>query len=149
MPIDPSLQTLLDAANRARRAGRCPASEEESLERRFGCGELLAVYGTLLPGGANHGVLAGCGGNWASGEVTGFRTMRAFPVFTPDPRGPAIAVELLHSAELPGHWPMLDAFEGDEYRRVLVPVLVGGRLHRIANLYEAVEPVQGRGDATN
>ena len=31
-------------------------------------------------------------------------------------------VDVLESAELPRHWKKLDAFEGADYRRIVVPV---------------------------
>ena len=35
---------------------------------------------------------------------------------------PVIEVHLFESAELPDHWPRLDAFEGTGYRRVVTQV---------------------------
>jgi hypothetical protein len=56
--------------------------------------------------------------------------------------GPAVGVHVLTSAALRGAWDELDAFEGAEYRRVLVPVWSSGeretrRLVTVANIYEA------------
>jgi hypothetical protein len=36
-----------------------------------------------------------------------------------------VPVKLFESPGLPAHWRRLDAFEGDAYRRVVVPVKVG------------------------
>jgi gamma-glutamylcyclotransferase (GGCT)/AIG2-like uncharacterized protein YtfP len=140
MPFD-VLQLLLEVTA-ARRAGRRDASPaEHELEHRFACGAWLASYGSLAPGGKNHGELARCPGTWWQGTVTGHRAERQWPVFTFAERGPHVPVWLLHSRELPAQWSALDAFEGDEYRRILVPVWQGDQLFAVANLYEAVIPV--------
>jgi hypothetical protein len=36
-----------------------------------------------------------------------------------------VAVQLFTSEDLPDHWERLDAFEGDEYERVVVDVDLG------------------------
>lgn len=88
----------------------------------------LAVYGTLGAGRPNHHHLAPLGGVWSRGVVRGrfqekgwgaemgFRGLRL------DPEGEEIGVELLESDALADHWDRLDAFEGAEYRRVVVTV---------------------------
>jgi len=54
-----------------------------------------------------------------------------------------VPAALLASDALPRAWAELDAFEGAEYRRVLVPVWSTAADDRallaVANLYEAVE----------
>lgn len=95
----------------------------------------LAAYGTLAPGRVNHGQLAALAGRWQPGTVRG-RLVAAgwgaglgFPGLVLDPTGLEIAVMLLESPDLPGHWPRLDAFEGPGYRRVTTEVrTVGGEL---------------------
>jgi hypothetical protein len=73
--------------------------------------------------------------------VTGRVAQRTWRAFTFDPAGAPVAVHVLHSAHLRAHWRALDAFEGADYRRELVPVAdAGGRL-LVANLYAAVTPV--------
>lgn len=130
-------------ANAAREAGDAHGGAAgEALERRFGCSHWLASYGSLAPGGLNHGELARCAGTWWQGTVTGFRAERQWPVFTFADGGPHVPMWLLHSPWLPEHWAALDAFEGGEYRRILVPVWDGDRLLAIANLYEAARPVR-------
>jgi hypothetical protein len=37
----------------------------------------------------------------------------------------SLPVKLFESPDPPAHWRRLDAFEGDAYRRVVVPVSVG------------------------
>jgi gamma-glutamylcyclotransferase (GGCT)/AIG2-like uncharacterized protein YtfP len=88
----------------------------------------LAVYGTLAPGGPNHHQLAGLHGRWLRGTVrgwlsaSGWAASLGYPALTLDPMGPLVDVQLFESLDLPNHWPRLDEFEGNEYRRVVTPV---------------------------
>lgn len=132
---------LVFRAMAARRADRIDADAERQLEAAFGCSRRLAVYGTLAPGAANAHELADCRGRWTSGHVSGRRGERVFPVFTFDPAAPPVPVEVFDSGDLPACWQRLDAFEGDGYRRILVPVAWGDGRTTVANLYEAVVPV--------
>lgn len=68
--------------------------------------------------------------------------------FRPRVGGDAVAVQVLTAPLLATAWPDLDHFEGPGYERILVPVfsteLGGGqagerRLHKVANLYAAIE----------
>lgn len=138
------LQELLARATAARRHGRIDAEAERRLEAAFACCQRLAVYGTLAPGEANARQLAACPGTWSRGTVTGRRAEREHPVLTFDPAAPAVPVQVLHSGVLPAHWPRLDAFEGDEYRRILVPIVLAAGGSTVANLYEVARPVAGR-----
>lgn len=131
---------VVAAATLARRHGRFDLEAERRLEVAFGCSRWLAVYGTLAPNEQNHDQLATCPGTWSRGTVCGRRGEREFPVFTFDPASPPVAVQVLHSDSLPDHWGRLDAFEGDAYGRILVPVALAGRFV-VANLYEARRPV--------
>ncbi len=88
----------------------------------------LATYGSLAPGRVNHRQLAGLKGNWRRGVVRG-RLVEAgwgaaigYPGLTLDPDGSTVEVHLFESSDLPDHWPRLGAFEGEGYRRVVVPV---------------------------
>jgi len=107
----------------------------------------LCVYGSLAPGKSNHHQLAGLVGTWTPGTVRGyFREVgwgpgSGFPGLVPDPSGPAVAIQLFTSPDLPAHWARLDAFEGEDYRRVPVEVEVGGEVV-VASIY-AVEPRRG------
>jgi gamma-glutamylcyclotransferase (GGCT)/AIG2-like uncharacterized protein YtfP len=93
----------------------------------------LAVYGSLGPGRPNHHHLAGLGGVWTRGTVRGrlqamgWGAQLGFPGLRLDTEGEEIAVDLLESALLADHWERLDAFEGSEYRRVMVNVDVASR----------------------
>jgi gamma-glutamylcyclotransferase (GGCT)/AIG2-like uncharacterized protein YtfP len=143
---------LLDAANAARRRSGTAADAEAQLDSLFGTGERLAVYGSLAPGRQNHHIVEPHGGTWTTGVVEGdllrygWGAAIGFPALYPRPGGPAVSVHLLTSSALRRTWADLDAFEGAEYRRVLVPVwsagVASGRvLVTVANLYEAAMPV--------
>ena len=88
----------------------------------------LAVYGSLAPGEVNFHHLADVAGAWFDGAVRGELVDRGwgarlgFPMLRWRADGDPVPVKLLVSPELPRHWERLDAFEGSEYRRVLVPV---------------------------
>ena len=47
----------------------------------------------------------------------GWGASLGFPAIRLDPDGDAVTVHILESADLPDHWPRLDAFEGEAYRR--------------------------------
>ena len=91
----------------------------------------LAVYGTLAPGKSNHCQLDGLRGTWLSGAVRGclieqgWAAGDGYPALVLDPQGNSIAVQVFISADLPDHWPRLDAFEGADYRRAPVMVEIG------------------------
>lgn len=88
----------------------------------------LATYGSLGPGRPNHHQLAMLRGKWLTGTVRGKRVNEGwgaklgFPALVLDPHGAEIEVSLLESPDLQEHWSRLDAFEGDEYQRVIVDV---------------------------
>jgi gamma-glutamylcyclotransferase (GGCT)/AIG2-like uncharacterized protein YtfP len=42
-----------------------------------------------------------------------------------DDAGDVVEVAVFESDDLPAHWARLDAFEGDEYERVVAAVTVG------------------------
>lgn len=119
---------------------------EEWLDARFRTSHRLAVYGTLAPGRPNHHVLAPLGGAWADGVVegelrrVGWGDALGYPALVPRAGGPAVEVQVLTSPALATAWHDLDAFEGPDYRRILVPVLAAGPdrgLIAVANLYAA------------
>lgn len=88
----------------------------------------LAVYGTLAPGRSNHHQVAAIGGRWIPGEVRGrllpdgWGAALGYPAIILDTGGPAVAVQVLESVQLPAHWSRLDDFEGPGYRRVVTMV---------------------------
>lgn len=111
-------------------------------------GRRLAVYGSLVPGEENHGVVADLAGEWEEGIVRGhlleegWGTSMGYPALRWDPEGPAVSVHLLTSDDLPEAWDRLDRFEGPAYRRVWVPVELGDDRTVVANLYVAAERVE-------
>jgi len=102
----------------------------------------LAVYGSLAPGRENEHILAPIPGSWSRGSVRGFLneagwgTSLGYPSLVWDVNGPEVAVQIFESRELPEHWSRIDDFEGPEYRRILVPVVLSEGII-VANLYAA------------
>jgi gamma-glutamylcyclotransferase (GGCT)/AIG2-like uncharacterized protein YtfP len=96
----------------------------------------LAVYGTLAPGEPNASVLEDIQGEWRDGLVRGELAenmgLRYFRWREPRQE---IAVKMLMSKDLPNHLPKIDKFEGNAYKRLLVPVMCGSELY-VANIYE-------------
>lgn len=88
----------------------------------------LATYGTLAPGRRNHHQLDGLEGTWLSGTVRGhlhpegWGAALGFPGIVLDDDGAEVSVQVLVSRDLVRHWPRLDAFEGEGYRRTTVVV---------------------------
>jgi len=152
---DAEVTRLVDAANAPRWQGGSAgdggaADAERRLNARFGTGHALAVYGTLAPGEPNHHVVEPLGGEWTDGMIegdllpVGWGATLGYPAFRPRPGGPTVPVKLLTAPLLTTAWPILDEFEGAEYRRILVPVFTadtGGarRLLTVANLYAAAD----------
>jgi gamma-glutamylcyclotransferase (GGCT)/AIG2-like uncharacterized protein YtfP len=146
---DPAaLTALLQCSNAARRTGAPDAAAESAVETAFAASRRLAVYGTLVPGGSNHHLVAPLGGDWQPGTVRGRRTMRTFPAFTWDERDAPVAVMLLTADGLPAAWARLDEFERPDYVRVLVPVRLRDGALAVANLYEPWLPVPPIGTTT-
>jgi len=88
----------------------------------------LVAYGTLAPGHPNQHQLDGLNGRWLGGQVRGALVQQGwgaalvYPALILDPEGPAVAVQIFESPDLPSHWPRHDDFEGPGYQRVAVPV---------------------------
>ncbi len=101
----------------------------------------LAIYGTLAPGEVNHSQIAGIHGTWADGFVhgelmsTGWGAEHGFPALAWRPDGSRVAAKLFVAPDLPSHWRRLDKFEGDGYRRILVPFEADAGIIAVANLY--------------
>jgi hypothetical protein len=96
----------------------------------------LIVYGSLAPGGVNAFMLAGLSGEWHPCRIRGrMGIFRGFKSFRYDPQGPEHPAWLLVSDELPRVIPELDAFEGEEYARRIIPARVNGRWVR-GQVYE-------------
>ena len=109
----------------------------------FGASDHLIVYGSLSPGGPNHGRLAALEGAWERGwvegelEEVGWGAKLGFPALHWRPGGPRVAAHLLRSVTLRKHWPELDRFEGAGYQRILVPFYSDQGPKAIGYLYAA------------
>jgi gamma-glutamylcyclotransferase (GGCT)/AIG2-like uncharacterized protein YtfP len=117
---------------------------EAQFTARFNSDCQLAVYGSLAPGQSNHHLLAHLPGNWVGRflvhgdlQAAGWGAALGYPAITWREDGPEVQVQLFISQHLPMHWARLDEFEGEEYRRILVPLYHEGRFMTVANLYEA------------
>lgn len=142
-------KTDLDALRRLNRLRSEPASEtSQALERHFAeryqADRRFAVYGTLAPGKPNHHHLSDLDGIWTPGhyvtgrlEQSGWGADMGYPALRWSESGEAIEVQLFACDELPRHWARLDAFEGDEYLRILVPVHAPDGSVTVANVYAA------------
>jgi HAD superfamily hydrolase (TIGR01509 family) len=109
----------------------------------------LVVYGTLAPGEKNHHLLSTLPGEWRRVQVRGIKDEEGFgltsghPGLVWHPGTTTVDVWLLESEDLPGRWAGLDDFEGAEYRRILAPVEVDGRITCVANLYQVNRESRG------
>jgi gamma-glutamylcyclotransferase (GGCT)/AIG2-like uncharacterized protein YtfP len=161
----PEVKRLVDAANAPRwrrdpsgsAAGSYARRAERRLDDLFGTSHALAVYGTLAPGRPNHHVVAHLEGEWTEGLIegellpVGWGADLGYPGFRPRVGGDAVEVWVLTAPLLASAWPDLDRFEGEGYRRILVPVFgteLGGQaaerqLHAVANLYAPTEAGPG------
>ena len=97
--------------------------------------ERLVIYGTLAPGKPNHNVIADLGGEYHDCAVHGrISEVDGFPHFTWAPSDAGLGALLFSSKQLPGKWDELDRFEGDGYKRRLIPATVDSGLS-IASIY--------------
>ncbi|MEE8294186.1 MAG: gamma-glutamylcyclotransferase family protein, partial [Sphingomonadales bacterium] len=102
----------------------------------------LFVYGSLVPGGPNQHILSKIGGTWEKGSVRGFLHNRGwgakegFSGIKIDSAGELVPGLVLTSPALKDEWPWLDAFEGSDYRRVVVEVLMADGTVQKAYIYE-------------
>lgn len=103
----------------------------------------LFAYGTLRPDERNHHMLRPLGGTWRPATLPGrliwkhAGTAHAYPGLAPGEG--TVTGRLLESPALPGAWPALDAFEGDEYIRRLALCTVEGEALS-ANVYILRDP---------
>jgi gamma-glutamylcyclotransferase (GGCT)/AIG2-like uncharacterized protein YtfP len=98
--------------------------------------ERLIVYGTLMPGGQYHHLMADLAADWEKCTIRGrLGTYHGYPSFKWNPAGESHPAWLVTSAGLPAKFRELDDFEGDVYLRRLIPAEAGSRLV-IAYIYE-------------
>jgi len=94
----------------------------------FSADDRLATYGSLAPGRPNHHQLHGLNGRWFSGHVRGtlleqgWGAELGYPGIILSDDGYDVEVEVFECADLVGHWPLLDDFEGPGYERVVALV---------------------------
>lgn len=82
----------------------------------------LVSYGTLAPGQANHAVTSDLKGEWEECIIQGTINQHdGLPRFSWKLDGSVQVAKLFTSDDLPNHWGRLDQFEGNEYRRQLIP----------------------------
>jgi gamma-glutamylcyclotransferase (GGCT)/AIG2-like uncharacterized protein YtfP len=87
--------------------------------------ERLFVYGTLAPGRPNEHILAPLGGTWQPASIRGhlqqqgWGAVLGFPGIVLDTNGAEVSGLVFSAEELESFWETLDAFEGEEYERVL------------------------------
>lgn len=85
----------------------------------------LSTYGSLAPGRVNHHQLDGIDGIWVQGTVRGILVNMGwgadlgYPAIMLEDVDETVAVWIFEAADLPGHWARLDAFEGEQYARVV------------------------------
>ena len=97
--------------------------------------ERLVIYGTLAPGKPNHNVIQDLSGGYRDCSVHGrISEVDGLPYFTWAPSEASLGAQLLSSRQLPDKWDDLDRFEGDGYKRRLIPVAVGDGL-TVASIY--------------
>jgi len=102
-------------------------------------GHRLIVYGSLAPGGMYHFLLADLSGTWEKCVIRGHMgEYWGFKAFQYDRGGPAHRAWLFTSEVLQERLPELDHFEGEGYRRLVIPARVG-RCRVLANVYESRE----------
>ena len=114
---------------------------EGAVDALFSVSRRLIVYGSLAPGGPNHGLLAALEGEWNRGWVTGellekgWSAAMSYPALRWCPEGGEIEAYLFVSPELPRMWRRLDEFEGLEYQRIWAPFLSSDGEISVGNVY--------------
>ncbi len=114
---------------------------EGALEALFSVSQHLIVYGSLAPGGPNHGLVGDLPGEWMDGFVTGellergWSAAMSYPALRWCPEGGEVPAHLLVSPDLPRAWRRLDEFEGLEYKRIWAPFWSGDGEMRVGNVY--------------
>ena len=114
---------------------------EGAVDALFSASRHLIVYGSLAPGGPNHGLLADMEGEWLEGWVTGellergWSAAMSYPALRWCPDGKRVEAFLFRSAEMPAHWGRLDEFEGLEYQRIWAPFWSADGEVLVGNIY--------------
>lgn len=103
----------------------------------------LIIYGTLAPGQPNHSKIEHIKGEWLKGSIKGklvnegwgaalgYFGFKHSPIYEQE----TIKAYILISDELADHWPYLDDFEGEGYRRILVKYDLENGAVGVGNIY--------------
>lgn len=90
----------------------------------------LFVYGTLCPNKANAHILEQIGGTWTKASVRGIIHIldwgpdQGLKAIVLDPQAEWVVGHLFSTEKLAENWQMLDDFEGFQYERVIVDVML-------------------------
>lgn len=118
------------------------ASVDTAFSTSMGAHERLCVYGTLRPGEENHHLMKPLKGQWDDVTYRGYFSppdeSYEYPRIAWAPHGEENPANLMISSQLPSHWAELDAFEGDDYCRLLT-IVKGGSGLMIANIYGFID----------
>ena len=103
----------------------------------------LFVYGTLKPGEPNEHILRQIEGVFRPATIKGYLFMigwgaaMGYPGLKLDEAGDDVSGYVFSSDEFDGFWPELDAFEGDEYERIIAHVTYEDGQRDQAYVYQA------------
>lgn len=92
--------------------------------------ERLFVYGTLCPGRPNAHLLENIGGSFSKATVRGtlhdqgWGATMGYPAVKLNPEGDIVNGYVFQSDKLQQHWPTLDEFEGEAYKRITTSALL-------------------------
>lgn len=90
----------------------------------------LFVYGTLCPNRENAHILGGIGGDWQKASVHGtihildWGPDQGLPAIVLNEQDPLVDGYLFITEKLEQNWQMLDDFEGFQYKRISVEVIL-------------------------
>ena len=92
--------------------------------------DYLFVYGTLCPNKANAHILEQIGGSWTKASVRGVIHIldwgpdQGLPAIILNEQDPLVGGYLFIAEKLEQNWQMLDDFEGFQYERISVEVIL-------------------------
>ncbi len=144
----PDIPRAVAELNALRRAADPAArvAADRLADALFDASSHLIAYGSLVPGGSNEAQLHALRGSWRPGWVTGtlaeagWGAAVGYPALRWSPTGTTrVSAQVFTSPDLPDQWARLDAFEGEEYRRILAPIYDDDGLLAVGYLYEIVE----------
>jgi len=96
----------------------------------------LVAYGSLRPGCANEMIVKNLDGDWQDCSLRGtIRQQGSLRFFRWDPRAGPIEAMLFTAPTLVDNWQRIDRFEGNRYKRHLVPAELNG-MWLVANVFK-------------